>query len=392
MLEYDEYGRPLPPKDPYLDMMAKPFETTAANPATPHVYGGNRARSTNPILAENGINTEGPLAEQAAQNAQQYRAGVDQYENATGQGRPQVYGQQEPMGQDQGPLSPQETAERMPQTSGAMEELVRKHLIPMNPALKKLSKEGYQNHLTAKREAEANEKQQRMQQMAGRGDATSFMGGEGGPSVQRIGGFAFVKGRWRPQTPEEQAQTGFMQARTQNEQAKPMLEMADIASRGQIARSNQDFRAKESEANRGIQKERIGETKRHNTALEANASADDAAKLAAQAEKDLEAARSELDDLTAQLRERSGSAEQRSKGYLWNSNPDQYLDDERSKKDPDKFIKEPGSFASRAQRAAMLLTKLEDALKAKKYTGYIPDDQYEFLDNLRKKYPSTKQF
>jgi len=355
-----------------------------------------------------GIKTFGPNAQKAADNAQQYQAGIDQYEDATGQGAPQVYGQEEPMGNAQGPLTPQETAARMPQTKDAMKKLIDQHML--RGATPK-QQNHYDNYVQDSREKRAAEKAfLRSQAPEGGGtgyrgmDGMSMGGMESGPTVRKIGGYTFVSGKWRPADAAESAQLDLMRSKATNERMRPALEAMDINSRRTIAQSAMEGRARENEANRGIQKERLGETVRHNTALEKNASADDAARLAAQAEKELEAARSELDDLTAQLREREGIAdeqvEKNSRGWLNPKSyvpeslvgpdvPDRepYLDDRR---DRDKFVREKGSFASRAQRAAMLLTKLEDALKGGKYKGYIPDDQYDFLDNLRKKYPATK--
>jgi hypothetical protein len=293
MWRIDQYGNYVPD-----DMSAG--DTNAPEAAAPI--------STNPALATAGINTTSPQADQAAQNAQGYDPSLYE-EQGQVRNEPQVYGQAgDAYSPDEGPISPQETAERMPSDPDAMQKLINQHMLPSVP---KASNDGYQNYVTASRQARAAEKDQLRQQGAlNRADAAdkdrrameqtigynaiqgagpAAGGGYGGNNgrVTNIGGYTFVKGTWRPQDTNEAAHTNYLNAQTDYMRQRPdianqtnqtkydiasLKSLVDMAKGGDrqaleklkqsgrmdLLTANQEFKAGENDLGRDLKRELAG--------------------------------------------------------------------------------------------------------------------------------------
>ncbi len=229
---------------PITQQTAPDYEPPAPKVVEPMGGGGVREEpiSSNPVLAARGVRTAGPMADQAAQNAEDYRAKQSDYVSATGQMRPQQYGVSEDY-KEEGPLSPEETAAAMPQNAADMDKLIRQHSLPAMPQAKR---EGYENYVQSeriKRDAEkarlrdqaalnrgemAARSAQTMQQLSdynavqGAGPAAGGYAGNG-PTVTQIGPYHFVGGSWRPQTPEEAAKTDLTRAQAEYMRSRPMI-------------------------------------------------------------------------------------------------------------------------------------------------------------------------
>lgn len=429
---FDENGMPTPypPKSwPNINEPEAPLEPLPNPDPTNQKFLGEAY----------GINTRGPMADQAASNAQDFNAAENATIPGSGQHMPQQFGTPE-TGDRDGVLTPQETAEAMPSTSKAMDDLIKKHMLHI-PKAPTVSSDGRQNDLTAKREAEAAEKEQR----ALRGDANRArtreksadawtktlalnalqgagpwaMGGRGGMGspgmgspvsdggrVQRIGGYAFVSGRMRPMGDDELAKTRLTNANADY-----------ISQRPDLQREGYNVRASEGAANRENKLETTGmrtDASKENTQARVGAARDIAgSKLDQNAEqfgvkqanvidKRAEALRREFDGLVAQLREREGIAEEQVKAgqpgwirsMLGGKAPDwkTFLDDTRNKgakPGQPQFTRSAGSYDTMAGRALMLAKQLEDLHGTGASVGEIPDDVIDYIQSLRQMYPSN---
>ena len=416
MPEFDEFGRPkypgyVPPEDPMLQLLDQQTAPAAPEPmdvASPHIYGGARARSTNPILAENGINTEGPLADQAAQNADDYRSQQSDYVSATGQLPPQQYGVAQEYQGEEGPLSPQETAARMPQTTSGMNELIRKHMLPSVTPKQQAGYDQYVAQSRMKRDAEkARLREQGALNRADRRekDADTWnqmsalnglqgrpmgmepnggsMGFSGGPSVQNIGGFNFVKGHWRPMTPEEQAKVRLINANANYANARPEIEEAKLEGRAALLNASQRFAAEQNQLKADARK------KQDELANDLRKQQIDATNERTQARTDKDQqnlayqARTRFDDLVRQVRETEGRAYDRfgKEGGSVQDYYDQFPNPDRKSKE--KFVKKPGAYNSSIDELLKLNETLADLWDKGYKTGDIPPDVLEMIQRLK---------
>jgi hypothetical protein len=165
------------------------------------------------LEASLGIRTQGPAAEAATQAADAYSQGVDSYESATKQGRPQQFGTPEPMGLEPGPLSPRDAASafmaKNPDAKrGNLGLNIRQHSL--GSADRAAANAAYEERVQADRQKRAEQRGQQRERGYANRDAIAdrnyrvdeqmaringAMGGPsmpGGPSITYGGGAAFV--------------------------------------------------------------------------------------------------------------------------------------------------------------------------------------------------------
>lgn len=393
MIKYDEFGNPLPPGyDETIDsMMAK---TTSPEVAQAEEYAANPTQSPfqmNPqrfLKEAYGIGTTGPKADQFTHQAQEYQT----------PSTPQQFGQDQQVDPTEGPLSPQATAEVMPNSSDAMTKLIRQHMLPSLP---QASRDGYQNYVTASRQNRAAEKDQLRQQGAiNRADAaakdqnawdqtlrlnglqgngTNSSMGSSGPSVTTIGGYRFVSGQWRPQTPEEQAKTRLLNSQADYFNQRPEIEGGKQGAINDRLASRIAATAEENDKKLGAQAGR------------------DATKQQSEADKQARAVRAEFDKFVNALRERDATAaeqvEANTPSKMWNYVPfsqgskppyrEQFLDNERDPKHPGKYIPSKETYASIKDRVLTLADQLEKMHLSGVDVGQMPDDVIDMITQLR---------
>lgn len=356
-----------------------------------------------------GINTRGPMADQAAMNAQNFQP----------MPQPQQFGQNLSLTEGEGPLTPQQTAEAMPATSDAMDKLIKQHMLGM-PKAPQASREGIRNSRTADAEAKAAREQQAQLNrasarektqdawsktlllnglqgagpMAG-GGQTSF---SGGPRVERIGGYGFVGGTWRTMGADEQAKVDQTRANTDAMRQRPIIDREEIASRERIAVDNARARASENEADRILRGRSLDETKRHHESVENRLTAQGQDRVAAEQEKIAQETLREFHDLVAKMREREGIADEQVKsGTRSYVNPKRilpdalvgpnvpernpFLDDSRNAKGG--FTRSSGSYETMGSRALTLAEQLEKMHLAGVNVGDMPEDIIDFINGLR---------
>ena len=433
MIEYDpETGMPLPPmmwgkKQPqqYFDGVefgdAPATENAAATeqqppppppPPSPMMNtGGDLPYITDAqySLADKGgkyggIKTYGPNAQAGAEQAQAYQA-----PSVKGQAMPQQFGTAEPARPDEGPLTPQAAANEFAERAGAaggMDKLLKKYLLPMAP---QASRDGYQNYVTASQEKRRAEKEQLRQQGAlNRADAAakdadawdktlalnalqgrlppSWSAGvapaaspNAGP-VLKIGGYTFVGGRWRNQTPEEQANVDYKKAQTANVGAGQQL--------GQAKLLNQILQQKQAEADRAANRDLRGR--------EVTAREDDMAfRHDEKAQKEAERIRDLIarDVTEMQAREKTAGTES---GWIWDSHYDRgtpdwmkradraMVADSQGKLKPGDEL--PGSYQRLAERATQNAQRLLQ-LQQQQAEAYRKSPQYKAQ---QRKFEQTK--
>lgn len=417
---FDEFGRPKYPgsiMDDGGDPLARLEQQTQQPPEPPQPLIGSADTGMAPppppkpghpnsfLYEQSHIDTSGPNAQQAARNAQNYSPPL--YEEQ-GQVRhmPQQYGQPGSVyDPDEGPLSPQAAADAMPTNNDAMKKLIMQHLLPMHPQLKKMSPDGRQQALAAQKENEAIQREQRMQrgaanraaaaekdqaawdqtlrynqlQGAGVGDSTSFGGQGGGPTVRNVGGFNFVSGRWRPQTPEEQANVNYKNAQADYYRSRPQIEAERQSSINQRQDDQQEFTAE-----RDRLKGELANKGRQNT-------------IDKEQQKLAYKARANLDEIVRQIMEREGIADEEVTAGTrggWNpmrmlpdfvvgkNAPDRepFLDDVKVK---GKYERRPNSYQSlldELQRADELIQQFHE----KGYdVGEVPDNVKALISKAR---------
>jgi hypothetical protein len=415
VIEYDEYGRPIPARDPFLDMMMKPFEqqqpVAPAPPLPPQPEAvppipGARGRSTNPVLAASGISTEGPLADQAAQNAQNYQSGVDQYEDAVGQGQPQVYGQEEPMGNAQGPLTPQETANAMPQTQDAMKKLIDQHMLRgATPS----QQQHYDNYVQGSREKRAAEKAFLRSQAPGGGtgyrgsDGMSTGGGmAGGPRVFREGGYTFVRGTMRPADAMENAKIANVNANTEYMRERPEIAREGYGLRrdiaGQANETRRDIAGQNNETRREVGA--ANNAARETVATMNNQTRRDLAKINLDADlqkiadKEVKENIIEMEKSIQELRRRAGAAGEKVpyKSGWFGGGPKRdenayqgELDIDFSQVDPatkKPGVKNQGSYRVIEADALRRLDALRKMAQEKRWSGDLPNELVDLIEEL----------
>lgn len=430
MYGFDEYGRPKFPWSQGFDDLVdrslqpppeQPQGFPDVQPPAPNIQN-YLSRTPTPDDPYGGINTSGPSAMQAQEAAASYRT----------PSTPQQFGQDQSVDPNEGPLSPQATAEAMPATADAMQKLINQHMLRGPKEGPKYSKDGYQNYVTASREKRAAEKDQLRQQGAlnraeraakesdvqnqlvtqnamqgagpGVGGGSSYGGSSGGPSVRNIGGYKFVSGTWRPQTPEESAKVNNINANTDLARQKPGLDMMDMMSRMGIAKSNQQARANESEADRELRKLGLLEGNRHHKAMEDNAAADDQRKTKETLAKKYEEEFEDLEQTIAQLQEREFFGGDAFKAQMPNdfmknfkkytSDRTPFLDtdytqvDKTDPENPKKGVLKPGSYERGVRNAIRMFDQIEAARKSGLHTHDLRDELKKYLEDLRASYPN----
>lgn len=410
MIEYDEFGNPrypgyVPPQDPYLQQVEQqtqppPVGSAEQTPPAPYQIDPQKY-----LKEAYGIGTTGPKADQAAQNATDYKANQGAQFDALGQNPPQQFETAETTdyssSPDEGPLSPKATAEAMPTNKDYMTELINKHMLPSVP---QSSRDGYANYVTASREKRAAEKEQLRQQgslnradaadkdaramdqtyalngLQGAGPAAG--GGQssfgGGGRVQKIGGYTFVRGQWRPESSQEAAHTRLL-----NSQADYMGSRAGIESGKDISLDERlatriAATAAENDKRLGAQADREGNRQQ------------------SAADKQAQAVRGEFDKFVNALRKRDEDAakqvETNTPSKLWNYVPgsegskppyrEQYLDQEYNPKTK-KFDPAKETYSSMKDRALMLADQLEKLHNGGADVGTMPDDVIDYVTQLR---------
>lgn len=214
-----------------------------------------------------GFNPNTAMAERFKGIAQDYKAGRAESFDRLGQNMPQQFGQAETKdNSDEGPLTPEETAARLPTEignrydklaqPGTMEQLIRQHTLGFR--IPRASKEGYNNYVEASRAADdqrRNAQRERarvnqgaigqrdeltMRQLADYNRAITGGGGAGesggeSPSIGRVGGIGLLRGHWRPQTTQEAAETDLTRAQAGYYRSRPEIAEAGIRQKADAA-------------------------------------------------------------------------------------------------------------------------------------------------------------